>query len=203
MRQARPFGCSRLWAAAAPCRGGRMWPARLPLPQAAARPFLLLPRLRRTTLTLCPPSPAIVKGRAIQIERTGRTRVAAGCMSMRIPMKQSGFTLLEVLVAMLVLSIGLLGLAGLMASSMRNNQSAYHTHPGHLACLRHPRPHAGQSHGCAGRRLQRATLWAARLPARPTAPSGSIAAQDIGGWKNMIACALPEGDGSITVTPGK
>lgn len=30
-----------------------------------------------TTLTLCPPSPATVKGRAIQIERTGRTSVAA------------------------------------------------------------------------------------------------------------------------------
>jgi len=30
-----------------------------------------------TTLKLCPPSPATVKGRAIQIERTGRTNVAA------------------------------------------------------------------------------------------------------------------------------
>jgi len=40
-------------------------------------------------------------------------------------MRQSGFTLLEVLVAILVLSIGLLGLAGLMASSIRNNHSAY------------------------------------------------------------------------------
>lgn len=30
-----------------------------------------------TTLTLCPPSPASVQGRAIQIERTGRTRVSA------------------------------------------------------------------------------------------------------------------------------
>ena len=29
-----------------------------------------------TTLTLCPPSPASVQGRIIQIERTGRTRVA-------------------------------------------------------------------------------------------------------------------------------
>ena len=29
-----------------------------------------------TTLTLCPPSPARVQGRAIQIERTGRTRVS-------------------------------------------------------------------------------------------------------------------------------
>ena len=30
-----------------------------------------------TTLTLCPSSPAIVQGRAIQLERTGRARVAA------------------------------------------------------------------------------------------------------------------------------
>lgn len=30
-----------------------------------------------TTFTLCPPSPAPVQGRAIQVERTGRTRVAA------------------------------------------------------------------------------------------------------------------------------
>jgi type IV fimbrial biogenesis protein FimT len=33
-----------------------------------------------TTLTLCPPSPAVVQGRSIQIERTGRTRVVpVGC----------------------------------------------------------------------------------------------------------------------------
>jgi type IV pilus assembly protein PilV len=36
----------------------------------------------------------------------------------------AGFTLLEVLVAMVVLSIGLLGLSGLQTSSLRNNHSA-------------------------------------------------------------------------------
>lgn len=39
---------------------------------------------------------------------------------------QSGFTLLEVLVAIVVLSLGLLGLAGLQAASLSNNQTAYY-----------------------------------------------------------------------------
>lgn len=39
--------------------------------------------------------------------------------------KNSGFTLIEALIAMLVLAVGLLGLAGLQATSLRNNQSAY------------------------------------------------------------------------------
>ena len=40
--------------------------------------------------------------------------------------KQSGFTLLEIMVAIVVLSLGLLGLAGLQAASLRNNQTAYY-----------------------------------------------------------------------------
>jgi len=39
---------------------------------------------------------------------------------------QRGFTLLEILVAIVVLSIGLLGLAGLQAVSLNNNQIAYY-----------------------------------------------------------------------------
>ncbi len=38
---------------------------------------------------------------------------------------QRGVGLIEVLIAVLVLSIGLLGMAGLQVASMRNNQSAY------------------------------------------------------------------------------
>jgi len=41
------------------------------------------------------------------------------------PKRQSGFTLVEVLVAALLLSIGLIGLAGLQAASLANNQSSF------------------------------------------------------------------------------
>jgi type IV pilus assembly protein PilV len=39
--------------------------------------------------------------------------------------KNTGFTLIEVLIAMLVLAVGLLGLASLQATSLRNTQSSY------------------------------------------------------------------------------
>lgn len=44
---------------------------------------------------------------------------------MRILNRPRGFTLLEVLIAVLVFSLGLLGVAGLMVLSVRTNHSAY------------------------------------------------------------------------------
>lgn len=39
--------------------------------------------------------------------------------------QQTGFTMLEILVAIVILSFGLLGLAGLQATGLKNNYSAY------------------------------------------------------------------------------
>ncbi len=116
-------------------------------------------------------------------------------------MKQSGFTLLEVLVAMMVLTIGLLGLAGLMASGMRNNHSAYHTTQATwFAYDMIDRLRANRNVALAGG--YNGAALGAPANCSTTAPTGSIAAQDIAGWKNMIACALPAGDGSVSVNSG-
>lgn len=53
-------------------------------------------------------------------------RQGGKAMSLPRPGAQGGFTLLEILVAIVVLSIGLLGLAGLQVVSLNNNQTAYY-----------------------------------------------------------------------------
>ena len=109
-------------------------------------------------------------------------------------MRQSGFTLLEVLIAILVLSIGLLGLAGLMASSIRNSHSAYQrTQATWLAYDMIDRM-----------RVNRATAIASAnnydIPiATATSGSTGLAGTDVTNWKTLLANALPAGDGSVDV----
>lgn len=104
-------------------------------------------------------------------------------------MRQKGFTLLEVLVAILVLSIGLLGLAGLMASSLRNNHSAYYRSQATWLAydvidrMRTNRPNAPDYIvGLGG-----------------ASAAGGLAGADVTDWKGMVANSLPEGDGSVAV----
>lgn len=116
-------------------------------------------------------------------------------------MKQSGFTLLEILVAMLVLAIGLLGLAGLMTSSMRNNLSASHrTQATWAAYDIVDRMRANRANAVAGGYV---TAMAAAATCSPAATSTTATpAQDIAAWKNQLACVLPAGNGSIAINTG-
>lgn len=44
---------------------------------------------------------------------------------MSLTKKQSGFTLIEILITLIIMSIGLLGMASLQINSLRSNQGAY------------------------------------------------------------------------------
>jgi type IV pilus assembly protein PilV len=105
-----------------------------------------------------------------------------------------GFTLLEVLVAIVVLSIGLLGLAGLMASSLKNSHSAYQrTQATWLAYDALDRMRANRQVALAG----------GYNLALGAAPGGSgLAAIDLGEWDAALTNTLPAGDGSIAVAAG-
>ncbi len=76
---------------------------------------------------------------------------------MQMTTRHRGFTLLEVLIALLVFSLGLLGMAGLLIVSVKTNHSAYlRTQASFLRsrCRPHAREHAAQS----GRRITTAPI---------------------------------------------
>ena len=109
-------------------------------------------------------------------------------------MKQSGFTLLEVLVAILVLSIGLLGLAGLMASNIRNTHSAYQrTQAVWLAYDMIDRMRVNRVNAISGANNYNIAIGTA------TSGSSGLAGTDVDSWKATLASALPAGDGSVNV----
>ena len=84
-----------------------------------------------------------------------------------------GATLIEVLVSLLVLSIGLLGVAALLSTSLRHNHSAH---------LR-----------------SQATVLAHDIVDRMRAhrTGGPIATTDLSQWKALLGAALPAGRGAI------
>lgn len=110
---------------------------------------------------------------------------------------QRGFTLIEIMVAVVVLAIGLLGLAGLQATSLRFNSSAYlRSQATNLAydIADRMRVNAVAARGGAydGVALQNTPPACAAA-----ALAGTVANQDIQAWRNALTCTLPLGTGSI------
>ena len=105
--------------------------------------------------------------------------------------RECGFTLIEMLVTVVVLSIGLLGLAGLQASGLRNNHSAYlRTQATFLAMEIADRMRANRDAAVNGSY----DLLRSADPASGT----SIAANDLITWINDLENRLPSGDGAIS-----
>ncbi len=109
-----------------------------------------------------------------------------------------GMTLLEVLIAVLVSCIGLLGLAGLQTASVRFNASAYYrSQATSLAYDLADRMRANREAALDGD--YDALDLEDPPPACPVgAAVGSMAAIDMAGWRNALACALPLGTGDVT-----
>lgn len=107
------------------------------------------------------------------------------------PKQAKGLTLIETLIALLVLAVGLIGLAWLQASGLRNNHSAYlRTQATVLAHDVTDRMRANRT----------AALGGNYNIAIGAAPSGAgVPFVDLTSWKNALAQSLPAGDGSIAV----
>jgi len=102
----------------------------------------------------------------------------------------AGYSLVEVLVALFVLALGVLGAAALQMNSLKFNQTAsMRTQATFLAYEMIDRMRANRTIARNGSYVQ--TLSAAK-------PTGaSVAQQDIAAWMTSIENQLPSGDGAI------
>jgi type IV pilus assembly protein PilV len=112
----------------------------------------------------------------------------------------NGFALVEVLVAVVVLSVGLLGLAGLQVTGQRNNHSAYlRSQAVFLAYDMVDRMRAnmkgvtaGNYNNISGIPLNPGCITSGCSPAQ-------MAQYDAYQWNTQMAQQLPSGQGTVTV----
>lgn len=129
----------------------------------------------------------------------------------------TGFSLLEVLIALLVMSVGLLGIVGMVTTSLKANDGAYlRSTANSLAYSILDRMRANRQSATQGNYNisigTTAPVSAACLPTRTCTPTqfaalcmgsantcapGAMAQADLGIWKQDLATDLPAGDGSI------
>lgn len=112
--------------------------------------------------------------------------------------RQTGVSLIEVLVAMLILSIGLLGMVGLQTTSLRNTQNAYlRTQATIFAEDMAERMRTNpQGVGGGGYMAASGALTAACLTVTGCS-SGALAQHDLAEWQASLADALPSGSGRV------
>lgn len=103
---------------------------------------------------------------------------------------EAGFSIIEVLVALLVLAIGLLGLAALQAQGLRFNHDAYvRTQATNSAYSIIDRMRANRAN---------VALYTGPDPGGACDPTTAGATMDLNCWYRGLAAALPGGSGLIT-----
>ncbi len=109
--------------------------------------------------------------------------------------RDTGFSLLEVLITIVILAVGLLGLAGLTAASMRNSHGAYNRSQAvWLAYDIADRMRANRVNAQAG---------SYNIALTSTAPGGaSISQTDLQQWVGAVSTLPGPGQGSVNYNAG-
>ena len=124
---------------------------------------------------------------------------------------QQGVGLLEVLVAMLVLGVGMLGMMGLQSESIRyNHNAALRARAAMMASDMMDRIRVNEEHATTTTSYSTTvgtdtgdctTSWPAACEGSGTNCSpAQLATWDIAQWKHQLSCQLPGGDGGISFT---
>jgi type IV pilus assembly protein PilV len=108
--------------------------------------------------------------------------------------RERGMTLVEALVALVVLSVGLLGVAGLQMSSLRNNHNA------HLRSQATALAYDIMDRMRANRVAARAGEYNVALAG--TIAGATLAATDVNAWRAALAATLPAGNGAVNLVAG-
>ncbi len=108
--------------------------------------------------------------------------------------REHGMTLVEALVALVVLSVGLLGVAGLQLSSLRNNHNA------HLRSQATALTYDIMDRMRANRVAARAGEYNVALTG--TISGATVAATDVNAWRAALAATLPGGNGAVDLVAG-
>jgi type IV pilus assembly protein PilV len=116
--------------------------------------------------------------------------------------KHNGFTLIEVLIAVVLLAGGLLGLAALQAAGLSNNQSAYNRSQAtqlayDIADRMRANPTAAASY-LTDPSIANASATACSSSANICTPT-QLAVKDLDDWSDNLATTLPKGEGRVAV----
>lgn len=108
--------------------------------------------------------------------------------------RASGFSLIEVLIAMLVLAVGLLGIARLQTIGLQNNHSSYlRTQATFQIAAIFDRMRANRT---------QALNSAYDIELGVSAVGGTLAERDLHAWKDELAVLFPSGDGAVNCNAG-
>lgn len=138
-------------------------------------------------------------------------RISVRCAIRTQAQQVAGFSLLEVLISLVILSVGLLGMASLMSTTLKSNDSAYMrsqaTTQAYNIIDRMRANMAGVNNSAYLVPMPAAPSAATQLSAACTGSgagctSAMLADYDVSQWEYELARILPQGRGSISTTLG-